>query len=74
MHLRTGGTVTASTTCQPIMGDGTEVTGYWTVHAATPESARMMIEQRMIARAYFALCREWVKAGRKMKEVQDEKG
>mgnify|MGYP001339286539 CR=1 FL=1 len=63
--------MTASTTWQPIMGDGTEVTGYWRVHAATEEAAKSMVEARMIMRAYFSLCREWRNGGKKVREVQD---
>lgn len=57
----------------PLLANGEAVPGYWRVTAASEQAARMMIEERMQRRAWFTLCREWIKAGKKVREVQDDK-
>jgi hypothetical protein len=61
--------MTASPTWQPIMGDGTAIEGYWEVSAASEAAAKLIVEQRMHARAYYSLCMEWVAQGKRVRVV-----
>jgi hypothetical protein len=53
---------------RPMLPSGA-VKGYWVVHAATREAAKMQIEERMIKRAHFPLLREWKENGWLVEEV-----
>jgi hypothetical protein len=54
---------------RPMLPSGA-VKGYWVVHAATREAAKMQIEERMIKRGYFVQLREWKKNGWLVEEVE----
>ena len=48
-----------------------EVIPGFTVRAATPEAARMMLHTAMERRGWFAKARQWVEAGKQVKEAEN---